>query len=358
MKKIIVSVLLIILFWTTYSINLAWCYKKYFKVSAYYSPIARQTIYYRWSYQAEVKLNWRWIRWASWKRVFNWMLAWPKKYKFWTKIYFPWLGVWQVEDRGNAIVSAGNKWQKYDRIDIWVGKWDKALMRALSFWKHIRIWYVCPTYKKLKVWFDYSKFPIFSNFFQKTIWGIWLFMWRKDAWVKVLQIYLKELGYFHYKEATGYFGPITKKALIQFQKDNWIKTKYYWYFGPKTREKLKDILKKKWLYKENQIKKTNIIKTRKNKIKKIKKDLTLLRRWLCYWYKTYEVKILQTYLAKLWYYKWKINWYYNEETLKAVAKFQIKHNIISKQNAYLAGYFWPKTRTVFKKIIQNKFINL
>ncbi len=487
MKKIIFLSLLSIIFWSTYSINLNWCYKKYFKVSAYYSPIPRQNIYYMWSYWAEIKLNWKWIRWASWKKVFNGMLAWPKDYKFWTKIYFPWLWVGQIEDRWNAIVSAWNKWQKYDRIDIWVWKWDKALMRALSFWKNVRVWYICPKYKKIKVWFNYNKFPIFPNFFQKTIWWIWLFLWRNDAWVKVLQTYLKKLWYFHYR-TTWYFWPITKKAIIEFQKDNWIKTRYYGYFWPKTRQKLKDILIKKWLHKKNEkniiktknasiqkikkiekikkakqtlkknkkirkdlailgrwlswwdhsyevkilqtylkklwyfhykttwyfwtitlkaviefqkdnwidtryygyfwpktrqklkdilIKKllhkkdkTNVIKTKNTSIQKIKKaektkkdekirkNLAILRRWLSWWDHSYEVKILQTYLKKLWYFKWKINWYYNEITLKAVAQFQFKYNIISKQNFYLAGYFGPKTRNIFKKTIKEKFIDL
>jgi len=353
MKKIILIILsLSSIFSFTYSINLSWCYKKYFKVSAYYSPIPKQSIYYKWSYKAETRLNWKWIRWASWKKVFNGMLAWSKKYKFWTKIYFPWLWVGQIEDRWNAIVSAWNRWQKYDRIDIWVWKWDRALMRALSFGKHVRIWYVCPKYKKMKVWFDYTKFPIFSNFFQKTIWWIWLFMWRNDAWVRILQTYLKQLWYYTYR-VTWYFGPITKKAVTKFQKDNWIKTRYYGYFWPETRHKLKDILKKKLLYKLTKRK-----YKKKSNIHKINKDLSMLNRWLWKWYDTYEVKILQKYLTKLWYYKWKINWYYNETTLQAVAKFQIKHNIISKQDSYLAGYFGPKTRYIFKKTIETKFINL
>ena len=359
MKKIILLIFLWTIFSSTYSIDLSWCYKKTFKVSAYYSPIAKQTIYYKWNYKAEKKLNWQWIRWASWKKVFNGMLAWSKKYKFWTKIYFPWLWVWQVEDRWSAIVSAWNRWQNYDRIDIWVWKWDKALMRALSFWKHVRVWYVCPKYKKIQVWFDYNKFQVFPNFFQKTIWWIWLFMWRNDAWVKVLQTYLKQLWYFHYK-VTWYFWPITKQAVAKFQKDNWIKTKYYGYFWPKTRQKLKDILKKKWLYKSTKLKKTKkkIINKQKTENKKINKELSILKRWLWKWYNTYEVKILQKYLKKLGYYKWKIDWYYNNATLQAVAKFQFKHNIISKQNSYLAWYFWPKTRYIFKKTIKTKFINL
>ena len=332
------------------AINLAWCYKKTFKVSAYYSPIWGQKFYYRWNFYQEKRLNGQWIRWASWKRVFNGMLAAGKKYKFWTKIYFPWLWVGQVEDRWSAIVHAGQRWQKYDRIDIWVGKWDKALMRALSFGKQVRIWYVCPPRKKIKVWFDYSKFNILSNFFQKTLWWIGLSYGRKDPWVKSLQEYLKKLWYMNYK-ATWYYGYLTKKAVTKFQKSMWIKTRYYGYFWPKTRYALRKVLKQKWIYKKA-FQKINIVK-KDNSI--VKKELSLLNRWLWKWYNTYEVKILQKYLKKLWYYNGPVNWFYDDKTLKAVAKFQVENKIIKNKNIAYAGYFWPKTRTKFKQIVISNF---
>jgi len=359
MKKLVLLGWILFLFWSSFWIDLRWCYKKYFKVSAYYSPVWWQKFYYKWSYRKEIKLNGRGIRWASWKYVFNWMLAAPKKYKFWTKIYFPSLGwVGEVADRGNAIVSAGKRWEKYDRIDIWVGKWDMALMRALSFWKKVVVGYVCPANKKMRIWFDWSKFHIYDNFFQKTLWGVGLYFWRKDEWVKVLQTYLKKLGFFHY-EPTWYFGWITKKAVTEFQKYYWIKTRWYGYFWPKTRYKLKIILKQKWLLKEKVSKKSNDKKYVPIVISdpdaEIKKELSVLRRGLWKWFHTYEVKVLQKYLKKLWYYDWPVNWYYDEKTLQAVAKFQYDYGILPKSESYLAWWFWPKTRKVFKKVVLEKF---
>jgi murein L,D-transpeptidase YcbB/YkuD len=38
--------------------------------------------------------------------------------------------------------------------------------------------------------------------------------------VKSVQIILKSLGYFDYSQTTGYFGPITRKAIQEFQKAN------------------------------------------------------------------------------------------------------------------------------------------
>jgi len=346
------------------SIDLHWCYKKTFKVSVYYSAIPWQKFYYKWNFYKERILNWWWTHWASWKAVFNGVIAAPKNYRFWTKIYFPWLWVGQVEDRGQAIVDAWQRWENYDRIDIWGGKWQNALMRALSFWKQVRVWYVCPSYSKIKVWFNYSSFLIFENFFKKTIWWIWMYLWRKDLWVKVLQDYLRKLWYFHYPKSTWYFWKLTKQAVVKFQKDYGIKTHYYGYFWPKTRSMLKKVLKKRWLYKDNYVKDKIILavaktfKTEKEKKKElVLKDLKILKRWLWKWYNTYEVKILQKYLKKMWYYNWDIDGYYGDETIKAVSDFQFKYGIIDKSNKYLAWYFWPKTRNTFKKVVLSSIVN-
>jgi len=352
--------MLILLFSSTFSINLKWCHKKYIKFSAYYSPIYGQSFYYKWNYFLERKLNWHWIRWASWRRVFNGMLAWPKNYKFWTKIYIPWLGVWQIEDRGSAIVNSGKRWEKYDRVDIWVGRWDKALMRALSFGKQVRLARVCPPSKRLKVGFNYRKFPILRWFFKKTLWSIGLYPGRKDKWVRVLQTYLVKLGYMKHKP-TGYFGKLTKLAVEKFQKSNWIKTKHYGYFWPKTRYIMKQIIEWKnpkiYKNKKSKFKKQQELK-KKLERKKIGQELALLKRWLGKWYNTYEVIILQKYLKKMWYYKWKIDGYYGEQTIQAVAKFQIDQGIIKKWQNYLAWYFWPLTRIKFKQVVKEKFMRL
>ena len=299
MKKIIFLFLCLFSISFSFSINLKWCKKHIFKVSAYYSAVYGQRFYHRWNFFSEIKLNGRWYKGASWKRVFNGMIAAWKKYKFWTKIYFPWLWVGQVEDRGSAIVNKWQRWEKYDRIDIWVGKWEKWLMRAMSFWKQIRIWYICPATKKLKVWFHFNRFFIIKNFFHRTLFSIWLNPWRKWPWVRALQDYLRKFGYLKHS-STGYFGRLTKKALIKFQKDHNIKTKYYGYFWPKTRHIMKELV-----FGKND--KKNIFNKVKNEIKKkierkkVIKELAILKRWLYKWMNTYEVVIVQKYLKKLWY---------------------------------------------------------
>ncbi len=357
LKIIMLMISFIILFSNVLSFDLKWCYKKTFKVSAYYSPAVWQKFYYKWNYYKEVKLNWKGIRWASWKKVFNWMIAAPKSYKFWTKIYFPELNwVWQVEDRWQAIVHAWERTEKYDRIDIWVWKWDKALIRALSFWKKTMVWYVCPKYKKLNIWFDYSKFPVYKNFFRKTLWWVWLYLWRNDKRVEILQEYLNKLWFLKHKP-TWYFWYLTKKAVTKFQKFYWIKTRWFWYFWPKTRSILKKILSKKWLLrlknKKNKIALKDIVVVSPVELQKerIRNELLILKRWLWKWYHTYEVKILQKYLKQLWYYSWSINWFYDDKTVIAVSKFQLDNWIISSPNSLVAGWFWPKTREILKQVI-------
>lgn len=112
--------------------------ENYFVVTAYYSPLPNQKYYFKGSYEADMKLNGRWIAWASWKLVFPGMFAAPKSYSFWTKIYLEWIWVWEVADRWWAIVSTDpteSRWYQYDRIDIWMGHWEQWLARALAFWK-------------------------------------------------------------------------------------------------------------------------------------------------------------------------------------------------------------------------------
>ncbi|MFK7780505.1 MAG: hypothetical protein QM490_05230 [Candidatus Gracilibacteria bacterium] len=107
----------------------------YFVVTAYYSPLPDQEYYLTGNYESEKRLNGQGIRGASGKEVFSGMLAAPKNYTFGTKIYLEGLGVGAVEDRGGAIVNAGNRGYSYDRIDVWMGYGDEGLRRALYWGK-------------------------------------------------------------------------------------------------------------------------------------------------------------------------------------------------------------------------------
>lgn len=82
---------------------------KEFVVTAYYSPLPDQSFYLRGNYEAEKRLNGNGTHGASGKPVFTGMLAAPSSYSFGTRIEFDGLGVGIVEDRGGAIVEAGER---------------------------------------------------------------------------------------------------------------------------------------------------------------------------------------------------------------------------------------------------------
>ena len=106
-----------------------------FVITAYYSPLPWQLNYITGTYNGDIALNGDWKHTSSGKDVFPWLLAWPKNYAFWTKIYLEWIGVGTIEDRGGAIVNAWDRWHIADRIDIWMWYGDEWLQRAKKWWQ-------------------------------------------------------------------------------------------------------------------------------------------------------------------------------------------------------------------------------
>lgn len=134
-----------------------------FYITAYYSPLPGQKRYTTWSYAWDVRLNWNWKTTASWKAVYEWILAAPRNYSFWTKIEFEWLWVWIVEDRWWAIVNSGERWHEYDRIDVWMWYWDEWLERALKWWQRTVKWKIVPNTRELSIQFDTSVVSKYNN---------------------------------------------------------------------------------------------------------------------------------------------------------------------------------------------------
>lgn len=236
-----------------------WCEQKVFTVTAYYSPVAGQLFYNKDNYYDEVVLNWKWTHGASWKPVFNGMLAAPKSYTFGTNIYFPERWRWEVADRWWAIVEAGERHWKNDRIDIRVGKWEQWLIRALTRWVRDVKARVCPKWtniakqsatKQKKVWLDWTKLPYFKYFFLMSMFLKELEEWQKSVRVRELQNQLIKLWYMKNWRNTSYFGKETKSAVCKFQLDNKVVSKWsercghYW---PRTRSAIKQKLKQKRL---------------------------------------------------------------------------------------------------------------
>lgn len=350
-------------FWFAKDIDLSKCHPKSFVVTWYYSPKQWQKFYYRWSFEADKKLNWNWIRWASWKQVFNGMLAWPKSYSFGTKIFFPWYGVWEISDRGWAIVKAGVRWSEYDRIDIWMWSWELWLMRALTFGKKTMTAYVCDN--DISVWFEMWNFQIYKDFYEVTMWWVNMDQWRKDGWVKILQTYLNKLWYLDKNDITWFFWQKTRKALCSFQVDRSLIQKTHelcWYFGSKTSSSLKQYLISKKKLSAN-IFASKMINSSKQSIRlainerwdlEVKKNSNLFVLYRSYnkWEESSEVIYLQKYLKQLWYFDNKPNWKYDKNTADAVYEFQIKYGILKwDEDMSVKWFLWPKTRKVLNDMI-------
>ncbi len=359
-----------------------WCEQRTFTVTAYYSPVAGQVFYNKDNYQQEIILNWNWTHWASWKPVFNWMLAAPVWYDFWTKIYFPWFGRWEVADRWWAIVKAWERSWKHDRIDIWMWVWEKWLIKALTWWvKDVKTW-VCPknvdiskiTFNQ-QIWFDLSQIPYFKNFFLMAIFLKSLEYWQNSVWVRELQRQLIKLWYMKPWRDTWYFWEETKAWICKFQIDYWVLNSWSpwcWYYWPRTRTVLKKVLQQRWLLPVNFREKTTfdylhnyalwkLLKTsnqtklldfykkdnwQKNTRSDIFSNLLLDKKFYRVfhkWEKSEDILILQHKLTMLWY-PVSPTWYYWNRTISALKRFQKAHGLIP------SWFLDRKTRNLLNKI--------
>ncbi|MFK7780506.1 MAG: hypothetical protein QM490_05235 [Candidatus Gracilibacteria bacterium] len=202
---------------------------RYFYITAYYSPLPGQNRYTTGSYSGDIRLNGGGKTTASGKGVFDGLLAAPSNYAYGTKIEFEGLGVGVVEDRGGAIVNAGERNHEYDRIDIWMGYGDEGLARALKWGKRKILGKVVPGTRELSIEFGSSPVAKYSNLKVDA-------ENPKEKNVKELQILLTEIEVYS-GVIDGKFDSV-KEKLIKYQVDNNIITSKSsheaGYFGEKT----------------------------------------------------------------------------------------------------------------------------
>jgi len=389
-KKIFsVVILIFVLFWLIQNNTFAnKVNKKYFRITAYYSPLPNQSHYIKWTYEKEIRMNGRGIRWASWKKVFSGMLAAPKNYSFWTKIKLKWLWVAEVADRWGAIVKAWKRNFKYDRIDIWVGYWEKGLQRAMYWGNRIVEWEIVSKYSKNTLnistipaprWTIYhaTKNPDLiqkKSIIKRKIYLYWkktiknkanlvlkqktyskdLFDWpiKNSNWVQILQKKLTKIWLYSWKINWDYSS--VRKIILNFQLKNKVISKntdiWAWNFWPKTRIALKkeyilfikEIKNKKKLSKENKAIQDDIIK----KVKYISK--------VKFWDISPNVREFQKMLNQLWYFKYKDTAIFWKKTRNALVNYQIYKKLIKNKSIYWAGIIWPKTRKSLIKDLTKK----
>ena len=331
-------------------VDLSECKKTIFSVTAYYSPLPDQKFFIKWDFLKETKLNGQGVVGASGKKVFNGMIAAPSKYKFGTKIYLPGLGWWEVADRGGAIVAAGQRWEKYDRLDLWFWKWESALIKAISFGKKKLVGYVCSEDKEVKLGFDLSKIKVYDRFFEKTFWIVPLYAGRKDPWVTVLQRHLTSLGYLSSNDITGYFGSKTKQAVCKFQQDYRVVSSdspRCGYFGPRTRWALKFALltKGESLIPDLKLSSSMPLVAFAGNVSVLTDVKIVFDRPFKRWDRWEDIKTLQRLLKKEGIFKKEVTGVFDKYTIDALFEFQKRYWILD-DNAALAlrGYMWPSTR--------------
>ena len=371
-----------LLFWLL-TISLTWsvsfgfdyktdCEERNFIVTAYYSPKENQNFYFKENFKAEKTLNWEWLTGASWKWVFNWMLAAPKNYEFGTKIVFPTLWIGEVADRGGAIVESGNLWHSFDRIDIWMGYWEEGLIKALTFGKQTLTAYICSwdNFKNLKTNIKFENIPVYKWFFDSALWLQKLEPWRRDVRVWKLQTYLIKLWYLKKWQDSGKYDETTQTALCKYQTKKKISSKKYsdcGYFGERTRYVMKQDVKNKWFLPTDMFQTTNV-----DELKKIAIDRDMSKKIIetiqnisfeNYFDKPFKkneqnekVIKLQELLKKLWHYNWESHWKYDNNTKESVYNFQ-KANWLLKgfeNDPSVNWYMWPRTRLALNKMLIEK----
>ena len=215
---------------------------RYFFLTAYYSPLPNQKRYsynhykkrYR-TYEEEKRLQWEGKKTASWKKVFEWVLAWPRNYPFWTKIEFEWLWVWVIEDRWWAIVNSWERGHEFDRIDVWMWYWDEWLQRALKWWKRKVKGKIVPNTRDITL--EFSKSVV-----DKYKWlTVDLDALDKNEVIRLQKLF-KELSLYKWDINWEYSS--IRNDLINYQIKKWIITsansKHAWYFWPKTYAALRE----------------------------------------------------------------------------------------------------------------------
>lgn len=234
----------------------------YFVVTAYYSPLPNQDKYITGTYEWDIRLNGGWIHGASWEKVFPWMLAAPKSYPFWTRIYLEGYGVGSVEDRGGAIVPAWERGYTHDRIDIWMWSGDEGMQRAINWGKRKIPGYKVDNSEKVTLALKSSLEDLYLT----------LKVWPESdsADVMKLQQFLIEIWMYNGK-ITGNYNDV-HAIILKYQFDKGlIKSESDWgagYFGPKMVSTLKEDL---WvsLRKENYL-----TKKERDKVLKLKTTIT------------------------------------------------------------------------------------
>ncbi|PIS32292.1 hypothetical protein COT40_00775 [Candidatus Peregrinibacteria bacterium CG08_land_8_20_14_0_20_41_10] len=319
---------------------------KKFIVSAYYSPLPGQKFYYRGTLEAERRLNGWGVHGASGREVFSGMLAAPSTFAFGTKIFLEGIGTGIVHDRGGAIVKAGERSNQYDRIDLWTGSGEEGLKRALTWGKRVVTGYIYPPAARVEGTIDVAQLPVaridWENRF--TLFAQNLGRSDRGAEVTNLQETLQNLGYFD-GQISGYYDTKTVEAVYRFQKarglvhSSWEKAAGY--FGPATRVALKEAT---LTGRDDSAAELQPLVSEVILAYGLKKDTV-----------GEEVSRIQWALKETGYFTSEVTGHYGEQTVEALADFQLENGLIASSNDQAAGYLGYRTsKLLAEKLMQKR----
>lgn len=298
-----------------------------FTITWYYSPLKDQARYSTKSYEWDIRLNWWWIAWASWKEVFAWMLAAPRNYPFWTKIYLDWYWVWVVEDRWWAIVSKAH-WRNStwcDRIDVWMGYWDAWLTRALRWWKRKLNWAVVSKNTPISLEF---KNTVLEKYVDLTVTPE-----SSKEEIERLQRLFTSLDLYSWEIDWRYWS--IEVDLLKYQKRVWLvdDNEDWWagYFWVKTLSKL--MADYGWVFKEKKWLPEFIVKYDFSPYEELEISPESSES---------DIKKLQKLFFDLKLYNGSIDGRYSSIE-NVLLSYQMKADIIDNNDDWWAWYFWKKT---------------
>ncbi len=301
-------------------------YQKTFVITAYYSPLPQQDFYVTGSYHWDKVLNGNGTNGASGKQVFEGMIAAPSTYAFGTQIDCGDSFSGTVEDRGGAIVKAGDSYSNFgtyhhDRLDIWAGRGTSALADALRWGKKtLNCTVYPPGHSKIAQFVNLPK----GNFSQNLV---------KKTQEHVAKSYGSTNFANHYHELFKKLGYDSNnlKHRIAFQMRHGIISstddKVAGQVGPQTRNTLEKLTKN------------------------VQQDLP--PEGLEEGQTSGDVRDLQELLIKLGYLEGPSTAIFGPQTKEALVKFQIEHQVITSADHPAAGYLGPGTLQAFKGLQEN-----
>ncbi|MDQ1344094.1 MAG: hypothetical protein QG650_814 [Patescibacteria group bacterium] len=291
------------------------------------------------------------------------MLAAPKHYGFGTAIELEGLGVGTVNDRGGAIVKAGERGQQFDRIDVWMGQGEDGLRRALAWGRRTVKGNVLSgqEVKERSLSIELASVPkaplsaLVVKSVDERVWSEPIGQYSSTEMIRALSERLAHVGYLPSGVRTAFDAEI-RFGLIRFQTDNKLlkgpTDSNAGYYGPATRKALRAAFEdKKKEEAEVAAELASLSSGLSEKITEVKKQIDNLHRSLESVGTPAKdeigphVRTLQEALVTLGYLQSKPTGIYGPKTRDAVASFQLENGLILSKSDPNAGKFGKLTRS-------------